>query len=275
MSPKFNFPPDIKLKNNPLIEAWLEIRWQLVPGDVANFMRDPGFPFALGAFYKNIKNEFGYREDLEASHAPDEMLPYVVRHRFRPDKDKWPVLQLGPGVASVNFVDSYSWNAFSDLALYLREKLLDAYGETELKTQAVTLRYRNGEPFEYSSNNLLDFLRQNLNTSIALPVRIPGSVSSLPWPTSINVNSTFELIEPKGTGAVRFGTGKRGIVSESKKDELLIWELEVSSRNPDAPNLNEKTEFVNWLTLAHSVIHEWFFSMVEGPLFRKYKDEEG
>jgi hypothetical protein len=47
-TPKFHFPLEIKLESNPLIEAWLEIRWQLERDNITQLMRDPGFPFALG-----------------------------------------------------------------------------------------------------------------------------------------------------------------------------------------------------------------------------------
>ncbi|MCL4296519.1 MAG: TIGR04255 family protein [Anaerolineae bacterium] len=274
---KFHFPVDIKLTSKPLAEAWLDIRWQLEhSSDVPGFMRDPGFPFALGAFYNSIKKKFRHREDLDTSNAPLDMLPYVVRHRFRPGEDEWPVLQLGPGVASVNYVGSYTWDDFRKLALYLRQNLLDAYSETELKTQAITLRYRNIEPFDYSSNNLFDFFKKNLNTSIQLPHYIPGSISSSAWPTSINMVSTFDLLEPKGKGTLRLGTGIKAAKEsdEEKKEMVLIWELDVSSKADDVPKLNEEAEFADWLDSAHSVIHEWFFSLIEGPLYKKYKGEE-
>jgi uncharacterized protein (TIGR04255 family) len=273
---KFHFSREIKLESNPLLEAWLEIRWQLEPTNIPNFSRDPNFPFALGVFFSNVKNEFGYREPLGPSHAPEDMLPYVVRYRFRPGKDEWPLLQLGPGVATVNFTEPYTWDHFEEKALYLRERLLDAYGKTELKPQLVVLRYRNGEPLEYGSNNLLDFFNEDLNTSITLPAHIPGFVSSVTWPTSANISFTFDLLEPKGTGTLRLGTGSRQRIDKTNQEiteQMVIWQLEVASGGNDAPALTEEDEFAHWLTSAHAVIHEWFFSLIEGPLFRRYKGE--
>ena len=189
-------------------------------------------------------------------------------------------MQLGPGVATANFTyPYYTWDLFLEKALYLRDKLVCAYayGEMELKMQTVTLRYRNGVPFEYSSNNLLDFFEQNLNTSIALPDHIPGLVSSTTRPTSANIFLTFDLLEPKGTGTLRLVTGGRQRkdpeTHQEITDEMLMWQLEVASGGNDAPALKEENEFANWLTSAHAVIHEWFFSLIEGPLFKKYKGE--
>lgn len=274
-SSKFHFPLEIKLESNPLLEAWLEIRWQLESGVVSGFMRDAGFPFALGTFYVSVRDQFKYREDLEASHAPQEMFPYVVRHRFRPGEDEWPLLQLGPGVGTVNFTSPYTWGDFKETALYLREKLLAAYSETELKMQMVALRYRNGVQFEYLSSNILDFLKHNLNTSVTLPIHIPGSGSSVTWPTSMNIVLSFDLLEPGGTGTLRFATGikrqKHPETGQETENEMLIWQLEVESRDDDAPKLSKEDEFTQWLTSAHNVIHEWFFSLIEGPLYSMYK----
>lgn len=273
---KFHFDPEISLESNPLLEAWLEIRWQLELDNTTQLIRDPGFPFALGVFYNSVKDQFGYKKELEASRAPEDMLPYVVRHCFRPSKGTWPLLQLGPGVATVNFTEPYTWDLFKEKALYLREKLVDAYDKTELKAQTVAVRYRNGVPFEYGSNNLLDFFNQNLNTSVTLSAHIPGSVSSTTWPTSANIFLTFDLLEPKGTGTLRLGTGGRQRKDETSQEiteQMLIWQLEVASGGNDAPALNEEDEFAHWLTSAHAVIHEWFFSLIDGPLFKKYKGE--
>lgn len=275
--PKFHYPADIQLQTSPLVEAWLEIRWQLQSGEVANLMRDPGFPFALGAFYSSIKDEFGHREDLDASHMPEEMLPHVVRHRFRPAQDESPLLQLGPGVASVNFTTSYTWNDFEQRALYLREKLLGAY-DVDLKTLLVALRYRNVMPFEYSSESLLRFLERNLNISIGLPIHIPGSAASTGLLSGARFVMTFDLYEPVGAGTIRTSTGTRThrdatIGKESQKEEIVVWEMEVLSKDPHVPQLDSGEQFREWLGAAHAVIHEWFFSLIDGPLYRMYKSE--
>ena len=48
--PQFRFPKDIKLAKPPLVEAWLELRWQ-VSLKAPNVLQDSDFAFALGAFY--------------------------------------------------------------------------------------------------------------------------------------------------------------------------------------------------------------------------------
>ena len=280
MTPEFHFPSDIKLESNPLLEAWLEIRWQLEPlreDGPPQLAKDPHFAFALGMFYEGVKNPYAYREDLASSQAPDGFLPHIVRHQFRPGENEWPILQLGPGVATVNFAGAYTWSTFSETALYLRSKLLQAYAEAELESEMVALRYRNGVPFESGSNDLLRFIQQNLNTGIELPSHIPGPVGSKAWPTSANVVFTFDLSEPKGTGTLGLMTGELRRTDpdtgQGRSDKMLMWQLDVVSGGDDAPAIGEEEPFGHWLTSAHAVVHEWFFSLIDGPLRETYETE--
>jgi uncharacterized protein (TIGR04255 family) len=270
---KFHFPADITLQERPLVEAWLELRWELEftgPPQLASdpmhpFRKDPFFPFALGTFYNQIKDRFGYKQDLPAAIAPDDALPYVVRHQFRVAEGEWPVLQLGPGVATVNFTHPYTWKIFEEEALYLRTQLIEAYSDTELVPNAAYLRYRNAIPCQYSSSNPLEFLRENLNTSISLPEHIPGRVSLSEFPSGVNISLNFKLTEPVATATLYIATGTKK-TADDQEEEQIIFELRVASSEKDAPSFIDEREFSNWLNAAHAVIHEWFFSLIKGSL---------
>lgn len=275
ISSKFHFPLNIQLASSPLAEAWLDIRWELETGSSPNIARDPRFPFALGKFYDSVKERFGYQRSLDANRAPIDMLPHVVRYQFRPSEEGWPLLQLGPGVASVNFTDPYTWEDFKDAALYLRSKLVEAYGVPEPNIEKVILKYRNVEPFDYNSENLLGFLRNNLNTSLSIPSHIPGETSSTNLPKRANIELAFDLVGPKGVGILQVSTGtkrqEKSGVEQLAEQEVVIWHLTVMSEGGSAPQISDEEQFSSWLDSAHSVTHEWFFALIEGSLFKKYK----
>lgn len=274
----FHFPPDMQLHSNPLAEAWVEIRWQLVPLDGnPEFKIDPYFKFALGAFRQGISEIYSRIEDLPASHVPEEIAPYVVRHRFRSEPDGWPLVQIGPGVASVNFLQYDRWKTFEEAALYLKEQLVAAYRDTELITESVALRYRDTEPFSHSSDNFLEFIQNHLNTSVTLPSSIPGFAGRKHYPTHVDLNFTFDLNFPEGKGAIRISTGTKQKDSQNsnapESEEVVIWQHEIVSKGDTAPAINDSAQFEAWLRDAHSVIHEWFFSLIDGPLLRKYQSD--
>lgn len=266
----FRFPSDIQLESSPLAEAWLEIRWGLESIEPGGLADDQGFTFALGRFYDAVKDDFGFHEKLEASRAPQELTPHVPRHRFRSAKDGWPLLQFGPGIATVNFTQPYSWDDFKEKALYLRIRLLEAYGDERLETERAVLRYRNVTPFDYHAHDLFGFLQDSLNVSVSLPGEIPGSVGTVDWPSRANVVLSFDLVEPPSRGTVRIGTGKGRPDDGEQEQKLVLWQLELGSYGANAPHLEDQAGYEDWLELAHRVIHEWFFSMVEGPLLQEY-----
>lgn len=267
MAKKMKFPVDIQLSESPLIEAWLEIRWELEEVS-QGMMVDKKYPYALGVFFDSIKDTFGFSEALPASQAPDGLLPYIVQHRFRYKQNDWPLLQIGPGIATVNYTTPYKWSDFLEKALFVREKLISAYGEDSLKTQKLILRYRNGHPFTYSTDNIYDFLKNNINISISLPENIFEQTSNTN-PTHTRLITEFELDELLGNGKITIGSGQK----QPDNTEIVLWELEVSSHKETAPDISDEKAFGSWLNDAHQVIHEWFFSLIEGNLFEEYSKE--
>jgi len=270
--PDFHFPTEIALSKNPLVEAWLEVRWRLTPGELPNSMVDSGFPFALGVFYNSIKDEFGFKEPLPASFAPEEMLPHMARFRFRKQPNTWPVLQFGPGIATANFTSPYTWEEFRAKSLYLREKIIGAYTEGELSVQNLILRYRNAIEFDYASSDLLDFLATRLNLSVQPPQHIPGGIAKTSWPNEINASIIYDLTI--GRGIIKFATGfqkpKGNASNQVVQKRVIIFELEIQSLNTDDRHWASEDAFNDWLTSAHSVIHEWFFALIDGPLRSEY-----
>jgi len=110
---------------------------------------------------------------------------------------------------------------------------MDAYVESDIKSDIIALRYRNVEPFEYQTHNLLDFLRDNLNTSLELPVYIPGSSGSKQDPSSASIQLTFDLTTPKGTGTVLIASGLHKSETPDSRNviekQVIVWQLEVVS----------------------------------------------
>src|SRR5438034_9047205 len=90
------------LKNKPLVEALVEIRWQLEPGSATGLSRDPHYKFLLGKLFETVKARFPHHEELPAASVPEEMTSHVVHHRFRKTPSGWPLIQVGPGIFSVN-----------------------------------------------------------------------------------------------------------------------------------------------------------------------------
>jgi uncharacterized protein (TIGR04255 family) len=196
-------------------------------------------------------------------------MPYIVRYRFRREEDGSPLFQLGPGVATVNFTQQYTWEAFLERALYLRKTLLSVYNPP-LETQMTVLRYRNAIPFNYNNRNILNFLQTKLNSTVKLPKYIPSHVSRTQFPTTMRMQFSFDMNDPVGKAAVTLTTGKKR--ENERETDHIIFETEFASVGKDAPDLKQEEQFRDWLTRTHKVLHEWFFAVIDGDLLEQYRD---
>lgn len=94
------------LANPPLVEALVEVRWEL-DSPAPGVSLDPNYKILLGRFYDRVRADYPFHEQLPMSLAPDELTGYQVQHRFRLAADAWPLVQLGPGILSLNDTAAY------------------------------------------------------------------------------------------------------------------------------------------------------------------------
>lgn len=269
----FHFPREVYLEKNSLVEAWLDVRWELEESNIPNFLVDKTFPFALGVFFEKVRDRYPFIEELDASKAPEGMTPHIPHYRFRVKQGGWPLLQLGPGLATLNFTKSYNWNEFKKESLYLQSQLLSAYKIKGLNINSLSLTYRNTYPCESSLGHFQEFLAEKLNSKISLPKYIPGKASEIQSPVAANLFFNYKLVDPPSMGILRIATGvsKEDEVLIDQKIEVIIWEFVIKSRSNELPNFMDKESFSNWLEKAHSIIHEWFLSSIEGSIFAEFK----
>jgi len=97
-----------KLPNAPLIEVIFELRWEIKQkSDLTKYQ------YLIGDLYSSIKGDFPIRESLAPPEIPTEILINNPAHRFRSDKNQYPLVQVGPGLLTLNTTDeNYFWNDF-------------------------------------------------------------------------------------------------------------------------------------------------------------------
>lgn len=255
-----------QLHNPPLVEALLEIKWELEQ-IASGVFRDPGFSVAHQRFYNQVKDRLGFIEALPTVQIPDELTAHINKYRYRVGENEWPLVQIGPGIATLNFTTPYNWGNFLENAKQLIPDLLKAYEDYPLTFSSLLLRYINAEPFDFETRDLLSFMQTSLNTQFQPPAGVAasqfkGGMKGANWTIQ------YELIRPQGIGTLKFSTGAtpEGIRS-------VIWEQAVQSTGDQVPQPDDKnnTAIIEWLELAHEVIESWFLSIVNGELLQKYK----
>lgn len=260
-----------QLRYPPLVEALLEIKWNLKQIGPDAY-QDIGYKWASGRLYDKLKKRFSHIKDLPTIMIPEEMAAYAVRHQFRTGENGWPLIQFGPGIATVNFIPPYSWADFKGAVKFFIPKLVDAYQgvveEQVLVTSSAALRYINGIQLDWSVKSTLEYLSDKLHTVITLPEGISADELISGTPVNINLQVGYPTSEPNGQAIVRFSNGT---VGQSKG---LILEILFVSAGNHAPQFTDMDNFMTWLTRAHDVIERWFFTFIEGELESQFKGEE-
>jgi uncharacterized protein (TIGR04255 family) len=253
------------LKDKPLIEAILEVRWKL-QGNAPAPQTDPHYKLLLGRLFDRMLEGYPEHEQLPTASIPDELVGHVVQHRFRVAANSWPLVQVGPGVFTVNSTADYTWADFRPRALSAINKLYDAHPKIEdLQIANLILRYIDAECFDFGTGNTFRFLRDMLKLNISLPDSLFDGTGVEDKPNSLTCQYSFKCKRPKGLISVRFATGLKA------NTPAVVWETTVESAEADLPEM--PSAFESWLDAAHQITDDWFFKMIEGELERRYSGE--
>lgn len=253
----------VVLKNKPLVEAIFELRWELQeqqPG----IKIDPPYQLIIGGIYDKVKEEFPFHERLPTASMPDEIAGYVVQHRFRRAEGGWPLIQIGPGIITLNDTEGYVWNNFQRTISKTIEALLNTYPDSQnMRVNQVLLRYLDAINFDYENDDILAFLQGKMKMSIRVEPDLYEETGVDRLPRGLDLRFSFPAEKPNGEIKLRFTRG------ETKGQDSLIWETMVQSVGDDAPQSAE--EIGVWAEEAHKLTHEWFFKTIDGELFERFK----
>jgi uncharacterized protein (TIGR04255 family) len=251
-----------KLKNKPLIEAILEVRWGLQTPS-PKLQADPHYKILLGRLYDRVQKDYPVHEQLPTAQFPDEMVPQIVQHRFRAGENEWPLVQLGPGIFTVNETAKYDWVDFRARAKAAVTKLFDAHPKvSDLKVENLILRYIDAIEFDYQSEDVFAFLRDKMRAAIGLPAELFSPEAVISKPLNFAWQTTFQCKKPGGVVVLKFDTGQR----ENKP--VLRWETMVQSLSSDVPEMPKS--FDTWFVAAHEIIDDWFFKLIAGELEARF-----
>jgi len=255
---------DIILSKKPLVEAIFELRWQLqdiVPG----VSTDPHYKLLVGRIFEKIKDDYPFHQPLPFSTMPDEFAAFVVQHQFRAAKEKWPLVQIGPGIVTLNETEGYIWSNFQGRVSGLLGTLLESYptSENQFKPISLLLRYIEAVDFSFENENVLSFIGDKLKTSIKVYDKLFGNTGVQDFPINLDLRFSFRLENPKGVAHLRFTRGKR------KDADALVWETQVQSLGSYVPEGLEGIK--KWVDESHALSRDWFFKMIEGELLERFK----
>ena len=248
-APKRSTKP-ARLYHAPLAEAIFELRW--TPPPQAD--EETTAALASGRFFEQIRGDFGHAAQIPRARRGGAQLA------FRPAPGEWPLVQLGLGVLFLNDLRGYSWRSFRPTA----EKIIGALEQTHpdaAQPSTCALRYVNTVAIDPEKPSLVEFLRDQLHTSLSVDPAIFEDPADANRPTGLDFSMTFPLKEGAGFGTVSFATG-----FDSEKP-VLVWQLEARTIGGKVPEL---AGVAAWLDNAHEVLLRWFQTLGRGELMESF-----
>ena len=248
------------LPNKPLVEAIFEFRWQIVSEE-----GDTHYPLFVGRLYDRVQTQYRFHEPLPTSLIPLPAAGNIVQHRFRAERDRWPLVQVGPGIVTINDTEGYIWPDFGGRAKTLVKAIYEAYPEpSQLRVAGLILRYLDA--FELDDDqDMLDYLSGKLKSKMIFPHQLFEGTAVSPHPRTLNITAAFPGQKPRGTIIIGFRSGKHN------DKPALIMETAMRSDGSELPGMPQG--FEEWIEEAHGLTDDWFFKLIEGELEREFSGE--
>jgi uncharacterized protein (TIGR04255 family) len=250
MARKFNSKMS-KLLNAPLLEVIFELRWKITnKSDLGRCQ------YLHGDMYSKLIEKYPIREPLTPVEFPSELFINNPAHRFRTRKGGYPLFQIGPGVITLNTIDeNYSWPEYFKLIEELINTFFEVYHAVEFEKFTPILRFIDFFKINSEVTNLIDFIRESLNTNIEQrffeALHAPSIVTlNLSYPTDLGL-FTFNLnngVNQKTEKGLVVQTGVNGMEFEPNSQELL-----------------------KWINNSHEFCSEIFKKMTAGELYKSFK----
>ncbi len=244
------------LPNAPLEEVIFEIRWLLQPSNDNGPMQDAGFELASGRLNTLVENSFPIYRRIAPQQFPDQMLFYHPVHQYWTGENIWPVLQLGPGIFTVNCTDQgYDWErTFRPLIEKAIKWLTQAYREP-VQLAFASLRYIDAvkvNDYGGLNDNWQVFIKENFN------LEYKNFFNTRGHQRQIQINQTFEL-EDASELQIQMSSGTK------KNEPAVVWQTAVLKKHNFTVD-----ELLNWADKAHSITHDLFIDMIKPRLYDRF-----
>ncbi|KAB2881497.1 TIGR04255 family protein [bacterium] len=240
-----------KLPNAPLIEVVFELRWKI--SDKKDLER---YQYLHGDLFALVKGNYKYREALFPAEVPIEVYANNPAYRFRVEKDSYPLIQVGPGVITVNTIDEkYNWDEYESRVMDVISKFMQVHPLDLDQTVTLTLQYFDFLQFDFKKNEVFQFLKDNLNISIQ-----QDFYKNVLHSTNLNVGLSYETSNGALTLSFNRGNNKDG------QDGIVIRTSLVGK-----PIKPEKNQIKKWLAESHEFCSQLFKDMTKGGLYESFK----
>ena len=239
-----------KLPKAPLLEVIFELRWQIKQkSDLTKFQ------YLIGDLYSSVKHTYPFRESLAPPEVPTDILINNPVHRFRKDKNQYPLVQIGPGVLTLNTTDeNYYWKDFYNWAETLNKEFFSVF-PIESETFKSNLLYLDFFKFDFKNQNVNDFINKSFNININQEF-----MNQTGNPFHLDLGFFYET--DLGNLSVTLKKGQNG-----EKEDGIIMQTSLHGKN----SMKSSDKVLSWLNQAHEFSSKIFKEITKGELYNSFK----
>jgi len=245
--------PSKKLKHAPLKEAIFELFWKL-PLDATNFPFDPEFDMALGKFQEQVKDRYPVNKRLFPPGANFRIYPRPG-YQFWKGELEWPVVQIGPGVLTVNETEkNYVWDPnFRTSIVHALEAVGKSYS-TDLEFNKARLTYIDAVDYDPAAISPAEFVARYLRTQIYTEYDPPGT------PNNINIIQSFTISHDTS-----FNVSIQSGLNNATGSQAIVWTTVV-----ETARTIKNDELLPWLDAAHKQASDFFVKMLNTEFYASF-----
>ena len=242
-------------ENAPLVEVVAEIRWQLkYLASAPNAKIDPYYELFRDDFLAVMKKALPNVEALVPDEIPAEFLSGQPHLRIRSKPGGSPLVQIGPGVITVNMVPPYEgWGEFRRFLLFIMSKFYESYplAEKTLSISSAHLRYINAFTEYHGVNAYGDFVENHLGARIPVRPEVIESGGAKVHNLLYWIDAKFENQAPVNSiSTIKIGP------SHVKDQNTVLLELLCDSL--EASDIQLPTTLERWFNGAHLTLRKNF-----------------
>lgn len=239
-----------RLPKAPLIEVIFELRWSITnTSDLAKFN------YLHGDLYSLIKKDYPHREHLVPPDTPAALLLNNPIYRFRNEVNGYPLVQLGPGLLTVNTTDAkYFWQDYFQWCKSLISSFCEVYKPSNDEMFHTNLIYYDLFVFDLQKNDVIAFINENLNINLR-----QSFLETSRHPSKVAIGFNYET--EYGQLDITLDTGK------SMEEKGLVLKTQLTG-----PHTQLGSDTIPlWLDEAHTFCSNLFKQMIHGNLYESFK----
>jgi uncharacterized protein (TIGR04255 family) len=248
-----------KLPHAPLIEVIFELHWP--SGETQELEK---FTMMLGAIHMELEKDFPKVEPLQLNgQIPLNMLLDQPTHRFMGNTtdNRYPLFQLGPGVLTVNTIDSkYDWKTFSMLIQKIAGIVRRKFAFQPSKNLSLSLKYVDFYKIDDTSVDLRKIYTKLFNFNLDIKSAVPEH--SLPL--ILNLESAYQTKE----GIFSFSIKRGKLQQDSVSYEGFVFENGL--KNDILANAESSVIF-KWINESHEFLSTFFKEITNGETYESFK----